>query len=73
MGYQVEQKWIEYWNDLYDIMAKFDSPVLLDENFTKISLDDAQHKIQNDVYDGKSIEFSEVYYQGKKAIMIKKI
>lgn len=73
MGYQVEQKWIEYWNDLYDIMTKFGSPILLDENYSIISLDEAQLKIQNDVYDGKSIEFSEVYHKGKKVIMIKSI
>lgn len=72
MSDQVEQKWIEYWNVLYELMDKLDgSPVILDENLIPMNVDEAQTKIQNDVYEGKSIQFLEVNYHDKKAIMIK--
>ena len=72
MSYQVEQKWIEYWNVLYELMDTLGSdPVILDESMKRMNVDEAQTKIQNDVYEGKNILFLEITYQDKKAIMIK--
>lgn len=71
MSEQIEQKWIEYWNVLYELMDTLGgAPVILDENLIPMNVDEAQTKIQNDVYEGKNIQFLEITYQDKKAIMI---
>ena len=69
----IEQKWIDYWSDLYELMDKLGHPILVDESNNIINIDEAQVKIQDGVYDGRSFEFLEVMYNGKPAILVRGI
>lgn len=71
MSYLIEQKWIQYWSDLNELMDKLGHPTLVDENFIKINRDEAQARIQDGVYDGRDFDFLEVFFEGKKALQVK--
>jgi hypothetical protein len=71
MSHIIEQKWIEYWNDLHDLIKTLNNPKLINAEFEILSLENAQQLIQDEVYKGNDIEFEVVDYQGSKAIMIK--
>lgn len=73
MSQLIEQKWINYWSDLSELMDKLGHPILVDENNTIINLDEAQSKIQDGVYDGRDFEFLEIKFNGKPAILVRSI
>lgn len=73
MGHLVEQKWINYWSDLNELMDKLGQPILVDESNTIINIDEAQAKIQDGVYDGRDFEFLEINYCGQKAVQVKDV
>lgn len=71
MSYPIEQKWINYWSDLNELVDKLGHPILVDENFVRINQDEAQARIQDGVYDGNDVEFLDVMFEGKKAVQVK--
>lgn len=73
MSQIIEQKWIQYWSDLNELMDKLGHPILIDENNTIINVDEAQAKIQDGVYDGRDVEFLEVTFNSKPAILVRSI
>lgn len=57
MTHQIEQKWIEYWNDLHELIEKSPNHKLINAQNQHITLAEAQGLIQDEVYKGKDIEF----------------
>ncbi len=70
MSHQIEQKWIEYWNDLHDLIKTLNNPKLLNQNHEILSLENAQGLIQDEVYKGNSIQFEVIDSNELKSIMI---
>lgn len=70
MNYKIEQKWIDYWSNLYELIDTLKNPKILDENYQVITVEEAQALIQGTVYDGYSIEFKIEFYKGERAIVI---
>lgn len=73
MSYNIEQKWIEYWNDLHDLIHSLDNPKLINQSSEILSLENAQQLIQDEVYKGNTIKFEVVKFLGEQALMIQVI
>jgi hypothetical protein len=73
MSHTIEQKWIEYWNDLHDLIKTLNNPKLINAEFEIISLENAQQLIQDGVYKGNNIKFEVVNFFGHQALMIQVI
>lgn len=57
MPHKIEQKWVDYWEELYELIKNSNEPKLVNQNHETISLEDAQQLIQDEVYKGNDIEF----------------
>jgi hypothetical protein len=67
---KVEQKWVNYWSDLYALIDRLESPKILNVNYQLITVEEAQALIQDAVYGGNSVEFKIDFFLGEKAIII---
>lgn len=70
MSHAIEQKWIEYWNELHDLLKTHNTEQLIDENNQTLSLESAQQLIQDEVYKGNDITFQTEERNGVTKIKI---
>jgi hypothetical protein len=63
-------KWIALWEELFELTRADPRVVILDEDWTPISLDDGQGLIQSAVYSGQSPKLESTWFKGQRAVRI---
>jgi hypothetical protein len=67
---EVEQAWIDAWNDLADLAgALWDAACLLPD-FRCVSVNERQLWLQKYAYEGYSLALNEVWHEGRRGIAV---
>ncbi len=70
-NYEIEQRWVDIWNDLLDLQAS--GVTFVDgESYTRLSMEDARGFVQDTVYDGYDVVLETMWYEGRKVVTLKK-
>jgi hypothetical protein len=67
---EVEQAWIDAWNELYALLGARTNVVFLLPDWQPASLEECQGFLQSSVYNGYHVHVAEVWYKGDKAIQV---
>ncbi len=70
MSEKQEQKWIDAWSELYDLIQDNNEIKLLLPDWSVVSLDDMQGWLQESAYQNKTFRFEWTWYKGQKALQV---
>ena len=70
MGTRQEDAWVDGWNNFLEKTGNKKDLMFLTSDWCEITKDDALGFIQGQAYEGYQVNFVEVWYKGKKAIML---
>lgn len=70
MSEKQEQKWIDAWNELYDLIQDNNEIKLLLPDWSVVSLDDMQGWLQESAYQNETFRFEWIWYKGQKALQV---
>lgn len=62
--------WVDSWNNLYDLLRENETLILVDADWSEISLGEAESIIQNHAYDSQKVDFERTWYRGKPALRL---
>jgi len=66
----VEQRWIDIWNDLRDLDAT-GAAFVEGESLVRLSLEDAETIVQDTVYRGHDVRLEPTWHEGRRVIALK--
>jgi hypothetical protein len=69
-GADVEMRWVALWDELFEAIAADRSTVIVDEDWSVLSLEDGQGLLQDAVYDGLSPKLEATWFKGRRAVRI---
>lgn len=64
----IEMRWVNAWNDLYDIMTR-DMPCLLPDG-SEVSVERCKGWLQESVYEGYCVEVGRCLLRGHPAVVV---
>lgn len=67
---EIEQVWIDAWNDLYELVGPLCNVICLLPEFDPVSAEDCKAWLQTSAYEGFSLSVSEAYFEGRKAVSV---
>lgn len=69
---QMENAWINAWNDLALLSNHRWDVVYITPDFAELSEEDAKGWLQSSAYQGFNVTVAEVWYRGRKAIQLQR-
>jgi hypothetical protein len=66
---EIEMRWVDAWNDLYDIVQRWeDTPCLLPDG-SEVSVEQCKGWLQESVYEGYRVEVRRGLLRGRPAVV----
>jgi hypothetical protein len=65
----LEMRWVDAWNDLYEIVGREEMPCLLPDG-TEVSVEACKGWLQDSVYEGYLVSVARGWVRGRPAVVV---